>query len=330
MGVHISFVRSTVLDSWNDTQLRTMKLGGNGAAAAALNVPVGRVPASASKYESRAAIDYKRQLSMRVKQDQHLSSDPFAEAPSSGNSSELISLEEKESVALPMEKSIWDDHAKPVAFVPVPSSQASKKPIVKGGKLGAVKSSAISFDQLEAQSLEESFPEPETVASQPSFEPTPNISPTDGSVPLKAQAPRKAEPPSREQQMAMDRLGMGVKKLNLAAPPPAAAPSTEKRFISKALTEEPKGSKTVKSVSSDQYFGRGQEDTYAQEQRMRSIQGATSVSSTQFFGQDESEEATSPFESIGSATGIWSSLESAVRTVLHDEGVDDDEEEVSF
>lgn len=87
LGVHISFVRyikpglrsklfltptssSTVLDSWNDTQLRTIKLGGNAAAASALGVRVGMVPASPAKYDNRASSNYKRQLADLVRRDQ--------------------------------------------------------------------------------------------------------------------------------------------------------------------------------------------------------------------------------------------------------------------
>lgn len=62
LGVHITFVRSTVLDSWNDMQLRVMKLGGNMAAAIALNARNGLVPASASKYDNRSGNLYKKRL----------------------------------------------------------------------------------------------------------------------------------------------------------------------------------------------------------------------------------------------------------------------------
>ena len=47
-----------------------MKLGGNGAAAAALGVRVGMVPASAAKYDTRAGSEYKKRLAERVKLDQ--------------------------------------------------------------------------------------------------------------------------------------------------------------------------------------------------------------------------------------------------------------------
>lgn len=61
---------STVLDSWNDPQLRTMKLGGNAAAAAALGVRVGMVPASPAKYDNRAGSNYKKRLADLVRHDQ--------------------------------------------------------------------------------------------------------------------------------------------------------------------------------------------------------------------------------------------------------------------
>ena len=61
-----------MLDSWNDPQLRTMKLGGNSAAASALGVRVGSVPASANKYDNRAGANYKKRLAEMVKQDQQM------------------------------------------------------------------------------------------------------------------------------------------------------------------------------------------------------------------------------------------------------------------
>ncbi|KAH7927655.1 ArfGap-domain-containing protein [Leucogyrophana mollusca] len=73
MGVHISFVRSTNLDSWQLTQLRTMKVGGNTSATEFFT----RHGASAllsdsdpkKKYSSRAAELYKDELAKRVKED---------------------------------------------------------------------------------------------------------------------------------------------------------------------------------------------------------------------------------------------------------------------
>ncbi|KAI6016476.1 hypothetical protein BKA83DRAFT_4336641 [Pisolithus microcarpus] len=62
MGVHISFVRSTNLDSWQLNQLRTMKVGGNASA-------VEFFTAAAKKYTSRAAELYKEELSRRVNED---------------------------------------------------------------------------------------------------------------------------------------------------------------------------------------------------------------------------------------------------------------------
>lgn len=62
MGVHISFVRSTVLDKWNAEQLMMMMLGGNGRAQQYFKqhgwVDEGADKRTA-KYTSRAAVQYK-------------------------------------------------------------------------------------------------------------------------------------------------------------------------------------------------------------------------------------------------------------------------------
>ncbi|KAF5314905.1 hypothetical protein D9619_007510 [Psilocybe cf. subviscida] len=73
MGVHISFVRSTNLDSWQLAQLRTMKVGGNGLAKEFFTKHGGSSLLSDSdtkkKYSSRVAELYREELAKRVKDD---------------------------------------------------------------------------------------------------------------------------------------------------------------------------------------------------------------------------------------------------------------------
>lgn len=73
MGVHISFVRSTNLDSWQLQQLRTMKVGGNASATDFFTRNGGSTLLSDSdtkkKYSGRIAELYKAELAKRVKED---------------------------------------------------------------------------------------------------------------------------------------------------------------------------------------------------------------------------------------------------------------------
>ncbi|KAI0671214.1 hypothetical protein C8Q78DRAFT_1034610 [Trametes maxima] len=73
MGVHISFVRSTNLDSWQLNQLRTMKVGGNTSATEFFTKHGGSALLNDSdtkkKYSSRVAELYKEELARRVKED---------------------------------------------------------------------------------------------------------------------------------------------------------------------------------------------------------------------------------------------------------------------
>ncbi|KAF8333564.1 ArfGap-domain-containing protein [Cantharellus anzutake] len=73
MGVHISFVRSTTLDSWQLHQLRTMKVGGNAAAAEFYMRNGATALLSDSdvkkKYSGRVSELYKDELARRVADD---------------------------------------------------------------------------------------------------------------------------------------------------------------------------------------------------------------------------------------------------------------------
>ncbi|KAG2010460.1 ARF GTPase activator [Coprinopsis cinerea AmutBmut pab1-1] len=73
MGVHISFVRSTNLDSWQLVQLRRMKVGGNASATEFFNKHGGSSllhdSDSKKKYSSRVAELYKEELERRIKED---------------------------------------------------------------------------------------------------------------------------------------------------------------------------------------------------------------------------------------------------------------------
>ncbi|TEB27386.1 ArfGap-domain-containing protein [Coprinellus micaceus] len=73
VGVHISFVRSTNLDSWQLVQLRRMKVGGNASATEFFQKHGGSAMLHDSdtkkKYSSRIAELYKEELERRIKED---------------------------------------------------------------------------------------------------------------------------------------------------------------------------------------------------------------------------------------------------------------------
>ncbi|KAJ3356208.1 ADP-ribosylation factor GTPase activating protein, ER-Golgi transport [Allomyces javanicus] len=72
LGVHISFVRSTVLDTWTWDQLRLMKMGGNQAAADFFKQHGGFAGQSRdiqAKYTSRAAVLWKDKLKQLADED---------------------------------------------------------------------------------------------------------------------------------------------------------------------------------------------------------------------------------------------------------------------
>ncbi|KAJ2492141.1 ADP-ribosylation factor GTPase activating protein, ER-Golgi transport [Coemansia sp. RSA 2050] len=92
MGVHISFVRSTALDSWTWSQFRAMKVGGNGNAAVfwrqnggAGALSRGSTVDAKSKYTGRVAQLYKAHLKKLVLKDAAVSVDDRVSVATAGS-----------------------------------------------------------------------------------------------------------------------------------------------------------------------------------------------------------------------------------------------------
>ncbi|KAL2901441.1 ADP-ribosylation factor GTPase-activating protein AGD10 [Bienertia sinuspersici] len=167
LGVHISFVRSTNLDSWSPEQLKTMFFGGNNRAQTFFKqhgwTDGGKIEA---KYTSRAADLYRQILSKEVAkssaEDSGLPTSPVAsqsaQAPngfSDANSSEVHKeslIEKKEAADLPVSPKAHVSH--------VFTSSTVKKPFGakkagKSGGLGAKKLTKKPNEDLYEQKPEE-------------------------------------------------------------------------------------------------------------------------------------------------------------------------------
>ncbi|KAL0638432.1 ADP-ribosylation factor GTPase activating protein, ER-Golgi transport [Maublancomyces gigas] len=373
LGVHISFVRSTVLDQWQWEQLRTMKVGGNESAIKYFQSHGGSAALASKdpkvKYESNTATKYKEELKKRSADDARQ------------NPGEVI-VEGGEEAATPNEAeedffSSWD---KPSIKRPTPPPSRTatppvigrtssplvankdtirtSSPLTSGGftppvsrtttssalrtkagagtassarrtgvlgakkpqKLGAKKAGAggdvVDFEEAEKKAKEEAErivklgynPDDET----PAKEKGKILSPT----------PVVAESSHRRQSSDAERLGMQMGRLGFGqtagGAPAKAQPKNTGGFGSvgpikaAAEDEEEKYARskfgTQKSISSDEFFGRNAFDPSAQSEaktRLQGFEGASAISSNQYFGREEEEGSVDP--------GDYGSLEVTAR-----------------
>lgn len=295
LGVHISFVRSTNLDSWTPDQLKMMSFGGNNRAQVFFKqhgwTDGGKIEA---KYTSRAAELYKQLLSKEVAKSH--AEDAAVSFPSSPTETS-----DKPSDFKPIEAPKETPVVKPetngsVSVKPATSSIRTatvKKPIGGGAKksgktggLGARKLSTKTSESLYDQKPEEPVVQVSTSASSaPSAAAvTPHISRfeyTDGS--------ESVEPGPG-----------GVNTLSHVAPPKSSSFFAEYGMES-GFSKKPTSSKVqiqesdearkkfsnAKSISSAQYFGdqnRAENDTQVSLQK---FSGSASISSADLFGHDD-------------------------------------------
>ncbi|KAH9043543.1 hypothetical protein EDB83DRAFT_2639807 [Lactarius deliciosus] len=387
MGVHISFVRSTNLDSWQLNQLRTMKVGGNGSATDFFTRHGGSSLLNDSdvkkKYSGRVAELYKEELTRRVKDD-------IAQFP---NGIVVDGVDTSKSAAQPTAAadeedffSSWDKpapKAKPASPPPKPAAPPSigrtvsapasaspspapvaaaprtvtssslrsnssaaasartltssstsstgtgvgaARPAKKG--LGAKKAAPVDFAEAERRAAAEAERIRQLGYDREREEAEALAAREAAALELKnknaavTSTGAKQAGTSGASAADMERLGMGVKKLGFGALP-RAQPAAPKTSTAPVADDAPTTARDrfggQKAISSDMFFERGSydPDTVAEGRaRLSQFQGATSISSNQYFGREEEEMVAQGSDGGMLGDGSLAGLETAARDAV--------------
>lgn len=299
LGVHISFVRSTNLDSWSPEQLKMMFFGGNNRAHTFFKqhgwTDGGKIEA---KYTSRAADLYRQILAKEVAkssaEDPGLPSSPVAsqsaQAPngfSDAHSNEVpkeIVTEKKETADLP---------ASPRAHSVI--SSTVKKPIGLGAKK-AGKSGGLGARKLTKKPNEDLYEQ------KPEEPPAPVAASSSNPIPVGSSFPSRFEYVENNSTTGMGKSSEGPQMISHVAAPKSSSffadfgmdsgfqrkgSSNSSKVQMEETDEARKKFSNAKSISSAQYFGDqsrvGDSDARVSLQK---FSGSSSISSADFFGHD--------------------------------------------
>ncbi|KAF7365738.1 Arf-GAP domain-containing protein [Mycena venus] len=350
MGVHITFVRSTNLDSWSVAQLRAMKVGGNALYSAFLHKNGAGSATGKARYEGRVAELYREDLGKRVAADAARFPDGVvvegaapapaaAAAGAEGGEDDFFESWSKPStpketsrVGTPVVPVIGRaastlsqaSNASPVgsgsstpattttttAAAPTPAAPTpvAPKPRLglaaasrglsssgsggslklgggsKKGKLGAQKSTPISFAEAERKAREDEERtkalgyerEAAAAAAAPVATPLNSFTPAAATPSTAASAAKKPSGSTPASSPSYVRLGFGA--LPTAQPSSSSGgsggsalnPGINKSVARADDPDEPRAARdkfgNQKAISSDMYFGRGAYDAAAQEE----------------------------------------------------------------
>ncbi|XP_072960584.1 probable ADP-ribosylation factor GTPase-activating protein AGD9 [Typha angustifolia] len=304
LGVHISFVRSTNLDSWTPEQLKIMAFGGNNRAQVFFKqhgwVDGGKIEA---KYTSRAAELYRQILSKEVAKssagDNGLPSSPVAvsHAPDSANGFSDFKLADapKENLNERHEPEITRSPRAPThpTFISsVKKPIGAKKTGSKTGGLGVRKLSTKPNESLYDQKPEEPAPALTSLASS-----------------AKTQGPSQSFP-SRfeyvENTPSAETSSGGTQVFGHVAPPKSSnffqdfgmdggfqkkASSTSSKVQIQESNEARQKFSNAKSISSSQFFGDQNKAEKEAQVSLQKFTGSTSISSADLFGHDMMDDS---------------------------------------
>ncbi|CAI0470987.1 unnamed protein product [Linum tenue] len=298
LGVHLTFVRSTTLDSWSPEQLRVMAFGGNNRAQVFFKQH-GWSDGGEAKYTSRAAELYRQILSKEVAksmaEDAGLPSSPVASQSAQGiNGLSVPKIESSNGTSMEKQEIpvVAPSSAPPSKVPAVVTTSTVKRPLGarktgKSGGLGAKKLTAKSNESLYDQKPEEApVPAPSSsnstlksggTAFTSRFEYAGDVQPVDmlsGSKGIShVSAPKSSN--------FFDDFGMdnGFSKKGT---------SNSSRVQVQETDEARKKFSNAKSISSAQYFGNRSKSTDLDAQTsLQKFSGSAAISSAELFGHDD-------------------------------------------
>ncbi|KAG2186777.1 hypothetical protein INT44_003003 [Umbelopsis vinacea] len=316
MGVHISFVRSTVLDSWTWDQLRTMKVGGNQAAREYFSAHAGSSANkdARTKYSSPAGTKYKEVLAQRAKEDAiaHPSlldleieekpvtpSTPLSPAVSVASNTTPDVQKENDDFFTNFEKpkpASRTSSSRTTASVRSKSNLSSSasrarvgaKPLKLGAKKGAA---AFNFEEAEARAKEESE-RAAKLGYDPAAEAAEEAAAAEESNSGSAYSSRltyndnsvsgsSSNNQATEKQEDIDKLGFGMSRLGFGAVPQASS-SQNNVNVSSRMTGFGSNPRSFDDETTS-------ESTSARDK----FSNAKAISSDQYFGRGNYDESAS-------------------------------------
>ncbi|GAA0181348.1 GTPase-activating protein [Lithospermum erythrorhizon] len=298
LGVHISFVRSTTLDSWTPEQLKMMSFGGNNRAQTFFKqhgwTDGGKIEA---KYTSRAADLYKQLLAKEVAKsnvdEAGLPTSPVASQsaqPANGLSDTKVNIAPKNNSSVKTETS--EVFPIPKSSHPVYSTNL-KKPIGakktgKTGGLGARKLTSKASESLYEQKPEE----PQIQVSSSSSTSNSQM----GAPSLTSRFEYNDNPEPAEMSSGPPR------SIGHVAPPKSSNFFSDYGMVSGFSKKEGSSSSKVqieetdearkkfsnaKSISSAQFFGDQNKDDVEASTTLQKFSGSSAISSADLFGHDD-------------------------------------------
>ncbi|KAI3915858.1 hypothetical protein MKX01_026496 [Papaver californicum] len=308
LGVHISFVRSTNLDSWTPEQLKMMSFGGNGRALTFFKQH-GWTDGekSETKYKSRAAELYKQLLSKEVTKSS-AEEVCFPSSPIASQSTNSINgfepFPELKVVEAPKVK-VVETHpvpeipaqpkapSHPVATSSVRKPIGARRTATKTGGLGVRKLTTKPSESLYEQKAEE--PAPPVVAK-----------PANGNASATAVSsfPSRFEYVEIGQKTETNNSGNTRANGHVTAPKASgffedfgmdngfqkkATTSTASKVQIQETDEARKKFTNAKSISSAQYFGNQSKANTEAQASLKKYSSSTAISSADLFGNDDDD-----------------------------------------